>query len=83
METCLIKRGPLTVRYGLYFYYFLFGGGEGGGGVGQCMQGELNTVRSIKCMARIHRLSYHIVSFSHFSFFSRELSAMESRETFR
>ena len=47
------------------------------------MQGELNTVRSIKCMATIHRLSYHIVSFSHFSFFSRELSAMESRETFR
>ena len=70
------------VRYGLYFYYFLFWGG-GRGGVGQCMQGELNTVRSIKCMARIHRLSYHIVSFSHFSFFSRELSAMESRETFR
>ena len=51
--------------------------------MGECMQGELNTVRSIKCMARIHRLSYHIVSFSHFSFFSRELSAMESRETFR
>ena len=47
------------------------------------MQGELNAVRSIKCMARIHRLSYHIVSFSHFSFFLRELSAMESRETFR
>ena len=71
------------VRYGLYFYYFLFWGGGRGGGGGQCMQGELNTVRSIKCMARIHRLSYHIVSFSHFSFFSRELSAMESRETFR
>lgn len=66
------------------FIIFFFGeGGGGGGGVGQCMQGELNTVRSIKCMARIHRLSYHIVSFSHFSFFSRELSAMESRETFR
>lgn len=71
------------VRYGLYFYYFLVWGGGREGGVGQCMQGELNTVRSIKCMARIHRLSYHIVSFSHFSFFSRELSAMESRETFR
>ena len=71
--------GPLR----FIFLLFSFLGRGGGGGVGQCMQGELNTVRSIKCMARIHRLSYHIVSFSHFSFFSRELSAMESRETFR
>ena len=70
--------GPL--RFIFLLFSFL---GRGGGGVGQCMQDELNTVRSIKCMARIHRLSYHIVSFSHFSFFSRELSAMESRETFR
>ena len=70
--------GPLRFIF-LLFSFFK----EGGGGVGQCMQGELNTVRSIKCMATIHRLSYHIVSFSHFSFFSRELSAMESRETFR
>lgn len=73
--------GPL--RFIFLLFSFLGRGEGGGGGVGQCMQGELNTVRSIKRMARIHRLSYHIVSFSHFSFFSRELSAMESRETFR
>ena len=72
--------GPLRF---IFLLFSFLGRREGGGGVGQCMQGELNTVRSIKCMARIHRLSYHIVSFSHFSFFSRELSAMESRETFR
>lgn len=58
-----------SVTVYIFIIFFL---GEGGWGAGHTRR-----------MARIHRLSYHIVSFSHFSFFSRELSAMESRETFR